>query len=91
MSRKLLAVTLFAVVALFSLWRIGASIYEYELSVIDRDAPKIPAELMQPPVFIPDPPPPPRGKLPKTLPPNENQENTHPYNPDDARRQVITI
>jgi hypothetical protein len=88
MSRKL-AVALFAVVAVVSLWRIGASIFEYELSVIDRNAPKIPGELMRPPVFIPDPPPPPKGKLPKTLPPNENPES-HPYNPDDARRQVIT-
>jgi len=59
------------VVILLALWRIGAATYEYALWQIDRDAPTIPAELNNPPVFIPDPPPPPTEKLPDTLPPVE--------------------
>src|SRR5271170_2015804 len=81
------------VVILLALWRIGASIYEYHLSVIDRNAPTIPSELMQPPVFIPDPPPPPAEHLPRTLPPHEVQPQPPAacYTNDCTRRQLITI
>jgi len=86
--KPLLYAALVAVILLAS-WRIGASIYEYELSVIDKNAPAIPGEFAQPPTFIPDPPPP-NGKLPKSLPPDEKQnENQHPFDPNAP--QIITI
>ena len=90
--RTVLTVVFTTVVILLALWRIGSSIYEYQLSVIDRNAPTIPSELMQPPVFIPDPPPPPAEHLPRTLPPHEQQQPPAAcYTDDCARRQLIKI
>jgi len=91
--RTVLTVVFATVAILLALWRISSSIYQYHLSVIDRNAPTIPSELMQPPVFIPDPPPPPAEQLPRTLPPHELQPQPPAacYTNDCARQQLIKI
>jgi hypothetical protein len=82
MSRKeVYAVVVTAVVILLALWRIGASVYEYELSVLDRDAPKL-----EMPYYVPPAPP-----AKQSTPPSDEQPPTGCYTQDCLARQVIRI
>ena len=87
--RKLIAGFAITVI-LLAVWRIGASVYQYELWQRDHLVPAIlPPAPPKPPAVPVKPPTKGSGKLPKTLPPHEPP--APPADAYDPRRALIYI